>query len=262
MSDKLANAPIFYTTAQVRFNPVLDMAEFVERLQKKWRLAYPDFSLQPLNQLQFHLPAPGQQPDFKVNSTPRWHFKNTEQVSGIILTTDSIIYHTTAYSTSEEFFSPLLEALSVVHETVSLSYIESVAMRTLDAIIPDEGHPLSFYLNENLLGLSAQLEGTLKHSLYELVLIRPEDQLTTRIAFLSGKVGIPADLVPIALVLPARLLNLNRPHAILDNDCIQKRRFQIDIAKAGEALKAVKKRVTDAFNTSVTKQGMDYWRSN
>lgn len=261
MSDKLANAPIFYTTAQIRFNPVLDMAEYVGALQKKWRSTYPDFSAQTFNQFQLQLPpVPGKQPDFKINATPRWNFKDTEQTSGIVLSTDSITFHTTAYSTSEEFFMPLLEGLAVVHEVVSLSYIESVAMRTLDAIIPDASHELPFFLHDSILGLSSKLQGKMKHSFTELVVGESHDQLTVRIVILPGRIGVPADLAPITLTLPRRVTEFNSVHAVLDNDCVQKQRFHFDLSKTADTLKAVKKRVTDAFKKSVTQEAIDLWR--
>jgi uncharacterized protein (TIGR04255 family) len=260
MSEKLANAPIFYTTGQLKFNPVLDMADYIGALQKKWRSRYPDFSVQPLNQFQFQLTAAGQPPEFKVTSTPRWHFKDTEQTSGIVITNDSIVYQTTAYSTSEEFFQPLLDGLQVIHETVTLSYIESVAMRTLDAIIPTKDHQLSFFMKEGLLGLSFELQGEMKHSLLELVLIRPDEQLTTRVAILPTKIGIPADLAPINLTLPRFVNGLNGLHAVLDNDCVQRKRFHYDLSKVADSLKGVKKSVTEVFNKSITAEALEYWR--
>jgi uncharacterized protein (TIGR04255 family) len=113
-----------------------------------------------------------------------------------------------------------------------------------------------------MLGLSEKLEGDMKHSLSELVLRQPEHQLTARIALLSGKIGVPADLAPFTLVLPQRIKEINGLHAVLDNDSVQKRRFHYDIDKATESLKAVKKQVNEAFKNSVTQDAIDYWRGN
>lgn len=111
MNGKMKHAPIFYMVAQVRFSPVLDMADFVSGLQKVWRQKYPDFSQQVLNQLTFQLVNNQQSPDVKPVLSTRWHFKDTERTSGYILATDSLIFHTTSYNTSDDFFSVLIDGL-------------------------------------------------------------------------------------------------------------------------------------------------------
>jgi uncharacterized protein (TIGR04255 family) len=260
MSEKLTKAPIFYTTAQIRFNPIMEMADHIARFQKTWRSGYPDFSMQAVNQLQFQLPGLGQQPQFKASSLPRWHFKNTEQTSGFILSTDSIIYHTTEYDSSAVFFKNLIDGLTVVNETVPLAYVETVAMRTLDAILPNGDVDLSFFLKDHLLGLFSQLGGTLKHSVSELVLTRQEEQLSVRVALLNGNLGMAADLVPMTLKIRENLQTLNCVHAVLDNDCIQRKRFPFDISKTAETLRSVKSRISDAFKKSVTEEAIAHWR--
>ena len=259
MAEKLTNAPIFYMIGQLQFNPVLDMGDYIGPLQKRWRSRYPDFSAQSLNQLQFQLPVPGVNPNFKTVTAPKWHFKNTDQTSGIVLSTDSVVFHTTAYTTSEEFFSSLLDALRVINETVSLSYIESVSIRTLDAVVPDATHAMPFFLNQKVLGISSDLEGKLLHSFLEAVQVRQYGQLTTRIVVLPGKLGIPADLAPITLTLPIRFAGINGSHAIIDNDCVQKKRFHLDLPRTLESLRTVKKAVTEAFHISVTAEALQYW---
>ena len=158
MGVKFRNPPIFYSLSQVRFNVIGEMGDYVQRLQRQWRAKYPDFSYQALNQLQFQMSGPTQQPEIKQSVTPRWHFKNADQNAGYVLTTESIVFHTTKYETSEAFFSELLTGLKTINEVVDLAYIESVSFRTLDVVSTDSAHGLDFFLNPHLLGLSSQLD--------------------------------------------------------------------------------------------------------
>ena len=44
MGQKMSNAPIFYTLAQIRFSPVLGMAKFVSEIQDRLRVEFPIFA--------------------------------------------------------------------------------------------------------------------------------------------------------------------------------------------------------------------------
>ncbi len=260
MSGKLRKPPVFYTTAQIRFNLIPEMAELINKFQRAWRLAYPDFSNDTISQFQLQLPGPGQAPKLNNISSFRWHFKNTARTAGYVLTNETITYHTTDYNTSEHFFSALLSGLRTLHDIVTLSYVETVAMRTLDAIIPDDNHDLSFFVSERLLGLYGQISGEIKQSMLELIMNRSNEQITSRAVILKGRVGISADLAPLSLVLKEEIRQLNGIHLVLDNDCAYNERFSYDIALIGERLVKVKQTIKEAFERAVTPAAFEHWR--
>jgi len=262
MSEMMRNPPIFYTAAQVRFNPVLDMEDSISHVQKVWRQRFPDFSHQPLSQIQMQVPSAGEAPSVKVNSIARWHFKNIDQTSALILANDSLIFHTTQYSTSVDFIDTLVDALKVVDEVVSLSYVEAVGFRTLDAVIPTAGKGVDFYLRSGLLGLSASLDGILKHSVYEMVMLHSHAQLASRCIMLNGKLGVPADLYPIMLKFKDEVNMIDGPHAVLDNDATQLERFAFNIEDVAKRLRMVKSLISDAFYQSVTSEALLEWNNS
>lgn len=54
MGKKLSNAPVYYTVAQVQFNPVLDLDSYVPAIQAKMRDAhFPDFKKEVFQRLDF-----------------------------------------------------------------------------------------------------------------------------------------------------------------------------------------------------------------
>ena len=62
------------------------------------------------------------------------------------------------------------------------------------------------------------------------------------------------------LTLTEKARSINNLHAILDNDCVHRKRFSLDLEKAAQALSAVKKSVTSAFKKSVTAEALEFWQ--
>jgi uncharacterized protein (TIGR04255 family) len=54
MSEKMLNAPVYYTLTQAQFNPVAAMAKYIDEIQDKLRLnGYTLFEAQKITQLRF-----------------------------------------------------------------------------------------------------------------------------------------------------------------------------------------------------------------
>jgi uncharacterized protein (TIGR04255 family) len=182
-------------------------------------------------------------------------------MAGLMLTTDSLIFHTTEYGTSAQFIDTLIGALEDLHKTVSLAYVDAVGFRSLDAIVPQQNQDLSFYLKQSLLGLYSVLEGTLRRSSFEIALQREQLQLVSRCILLSGGIGIPADLFPILLNFQPRIQQINCIHAVLDNDAARLDRFPFDLEETSGRLREVKAAISDAFYKAVTGDALEYWKA-
>jgi len=255
----MQNPPIFYTVGQIKFNPVLDMQEFVSRIQRDWRSTCPDFSQDTVNEIQIHLPGPDKAPEVKTISSPRWNFKDAKRSSGFLLGTDSLAFHTTAYKDRDHFISALLSGLDVVNSHVGLAYIESVGVRTLDAVVPQAGEHLSDYLQPGILGIYGRIEGQLKQSLLQLALDTKSGQVISRVVLLNGTIGIPAELAPISLNLEDRVSAINGLHVVLDNDCVMKERASVDLSDLDKRLREVKSQVSTAFHETVSPHAIKTW---
>jgi len=260
MSTKLSNAPVFYTIGQIRFNPVLDMSVYIPDIQAALRRTYPDFSYDSQKGFHVNVMEPDKLPEIRTVAIDRWHFKNVQQTSGYIVMNDSIIFHTTEYEDSEQFLTELTSGLTILNRKISLAYIEGVGIRTLDAIVPPNGHTMAEYLHSGLLGIYSEIDGELKHSISETVMNGVYGQLNSKTAFVNGNVGIPYDLAPIALVLGERVQGHLGKHAILDNDCSQTHRFPYDPNEALRRLRIVKTGASRPFYRSVTSFALESWK--
>ena len=50
--EKLTKAPVFYALAQIRFNPVSLMGDYVPKIQERLRQKFPDFRQEMLQRIE------------------------------------------------------------------------------------------------------------------------------------------------------------------------------------------------------------------
>jgi uncharacterized protein (TIGR04255 family) len=259
MGVKMKNAPIFYTIAQIQFNPILNMKKFIPEIQDQLRKEYPDFRQENVNNLQIAVST--NQPQLQARSSHRWLFVDQKKTSGFILYPESLVFHTTAYDTSELFFRELLRGMGVVNKNAHLSYVERVALRTLDAVVPSPGDKLEKYLSPRVLGFYKTFDGELQHNITECIMrIPPGGQLISRVVILRGSLGLPMELFPMALEIAQRFQRVNGDHALLDIDRSEQGRFEFSDTELHSRLQAVKQGATDAFHKAVLPEALEFWK--
>jgi uncharacterized protein (TIGR04255 family) len=256
----MSDAPIFYTLGQIRFNPVLNMSEFVPKIHEQIRKLYPAVRQEELKRIQMNLAGQESKDPVSTFSAPRWIFTDLKNTSGYILYSDSLVFQTTAYETKKEFSDALLKGIQLVDEAVGLSYVEGIGVRTLDAIMPSADRPLEFYLQRQVLGFHGLIQGDLRHNITENVSIMPTGQQVSRVIILNGTIGIPADLFPISLTFAPKFQDLNGLHAIVDLDHNSQARIEFDMDEIRKRVLQVKKAVTQIFKSVVTSEAMQAWQ--
>ena len=123
----------------------------MDAIQEQMRIkGYTDFSRGELKNVQFNAASPDA--GIQQTQTVRWQFRNFEKTAGYSLSPNMLFFQTTAYETSDELRLALLQGIEIVHKIVGLEYIQSISLRTLDAIIPRPNEDLSTYLQPNLIG--------------------------------------------------------------------------------------------------------------
>ncbi|SRR6266700_542329 len=259
MGEKMSKAPIFYTLAQIRFSPVLGMVKFIPDIQERLRNTFPDFRNEQTRTLQ--LAESGEASELKSAALTRWHFVDQSNTSGFILAPTSLVFHTTAYETSNWFFDTLITGLEVVHSCASLGYIERLGFRTLDAIVPDSQDKLELYLNPEALGLYKSFSGELKQHIAEASFsFPPEGNLTVRVVVVKGILGVPTDIFPTSLTLAPRTEGLEGNNAVLDIDRSEQGRMPVDLLEIRRRFEIIKRDATEAFHKMVTQAALKHWR--
>ena len=134
MGTPLKNPPVYLTLAQVRFNPVLKLADFLPAIQESFRQAgYPDFNRQQVISIQFTA-QDGQPPAPTPVPQERFQLGNVEKTHTFILDGQSLTLQSTNYGQFETFSACFLEGLEIVHDAVKLAFTERVGLRYLDRV--------------------------------------------------------------------------------------------------------------------------------
>jgi uncharacterized protein (TIGR04255 family) len=257
--QKMSLAPVFYTLAQVQFNPIAQMSDYVAKLQEHLRRSgFPDFRAE--NQFELTIRRLDEaEPDVKPTQHMRWSFTNTQRTEGYLLLSNALVFHTTTYDTFADFLKKTLSGLELVHEIVELAYVERIGLRYLDAVTPIGNDTLQQYLNPSLLGFSANLEGRLSHSFTETVTSIEDGNLVARAVITDGALALSPDLLPLQLQLQPRFAEINGRNAVLDTDYFVAKRNSFNLIEVENQLQKSHDIITSAFRVAVTDYSIEKW---
>lgn len=265
MGQKLKSAPVYFTIAQVRHNPILLLGDYVPQIQEHMRKAgYPVYKkdvsvVVSLNQ-QNGDDLKALQPS--VNQSERLMFFSADNTKGFIVQQDALSFYTTEYDIFEVFTTEFLNGLSILHQCVTLNYSDRLGLRYLDAIVPPNGEDgLADYLAPGVLGLSSRLSDDVQvlNSFAETHILAPGCEVLARTIIRAGKLGFPMDLQPIGVQLAERFMDIDGVHAIVDTDASISARASIDPVAIKTQLDTLRKGVGVAFKAIVTAKALDDW---
>ena len=263
MGNKLTNAPVFYTVAQIQFNPILDLDGYIPAIQSKMREAkFPDYKKVVVQQLvlPFSGTSQGQLSAPTVTPETRYLFGDIAGRSLFLLETNALSFQTTSYDTFETFSETFLKALSTLNEALSLSFVERIGMRYLDAVQPSkDGETLRDFLIPQVLGLSMLAGGQLQQSVSETVCQTTAGQLVSRVLIRHGHVGLPMELGGLAPAIDPRFTLREGLHAIVDTDASFAQRESFELSQVEARLTALHDEIGKSFNATVTDPARASW---
>ncbi len=263
----MARAPVYYALAQAHFNPVAAMNKYVEGIQDSLRReGYPLFEPQQITQLVMPASEQAQIAEPQIAHTAAWLITRADRAAGFILTPSAITYHTTHYTTHEEFIPELLRGLMAVHEAVALNHVSRLGLRYLDALLPKagEGERVEQYLADGLHGI--EFGGQPRYALTESIFgttaqpLVPEGTLVVRIYRMHARLGFPPDMLPRGLVLDPRFdIPEALAHAVIDTDHYVEGQMPIDEGKLGEQLRSLHATIKTAFLATISDHARKAW---
>lgn len=264
MGTKLQHAPVYFTLAQVRFNPILSLEAYISGLQESLRKeGFPDFKKNIITT--FNLMAVGAgnagAPQLSPpQSETQYQFSSMDGTKGFVLGQNYITFQATEYDVFQTFSASLLKGLELLHKAVELSYIERIGVRYLDAIFPRAGEQLEQYLLPEVMGLGGKLPGALAYSFSETRSQMETGSVIARVVIQGGRIGFPPDLNPLGIQLANRFQELEGRHAILDNDAFSEGREPFDLTKVGERMQALHDVLGTLFRNTVTPYALNIWK--
>lgn len=256
----MTHAPVFYTLAQVRFNPITQMHSFVPQLQDALRrTGYPDFQEEVQAQLRVMPTAADGQPHVETVQQKRWSFNNKNRSKGFLLLQDSIIFHTTSYEGYSSFKLELLDGLKKLHEIVSLAFVQRVGLRYLDAIFFEDSKSVGDLLSSGLVGLGVDDNSVLQHKFTETVTKEDHKTLVARALITMQGAMLPPDLQPLLLEVSDKFKVNDRLTAVLDTDCFLDARIDFDLGEIEDRLNGLHDSIIEVFKKSITDEAKRQW---
>lgn len=260
MGTRLSKAPVCFTLAQMRFNPVLAMEPFLSALQEAFREAgFPDYTMTKVQSLEV-APSEGGMA-VREQTITRLIYRNKTETAAFLLDPGALTYEITDYPIFKEFSDTFFRALEIVHHHRAIEYRDRLGMRMLDAVQPLEGETFEQYLVPQALGFTGLIGAGLEHqqTLTQSLFKKDSRTLLVRTVRVPDGVAAPPDLVPLRLKLDKRFTARSVETVMLDCDSFNGERadFSIEVAKA--ELAELKSDLSCSFKAMVTLHARDTW---
>lgn len=147
---KLSKSPLVLVLCQVRFTPILAIADYVPRIQDRLRKrGYPHVRSAPAQDLVFSPSGP------QVTQRPRWMLQDKSLTLSIILAENFVAFETTAYGVFDEFVESLALAVNTVAEAVQELYVQRIGLRYVDLLRSPDSETWRKYIRPELHGLQS-----------------------------------------------------------------------------------------------------------
>jgi uncharacterized protein (TIGR04255 family) len=264
MGTKMRAAPVYFTIVQVRFNPILSLDTYAPQIQERLRKeGFPDAQKGFLATINLNVnvapSSEGSPPQVPMAQSSRYLFANMERTSGFILDQGAISFQTTEYDVFETFLTDFLKGLQAVNDAVSLSYVDRIGLRYLDAVFPKSGETVRDYLCTSMLGLTEKIDDTIVHSFSETLVKRDNVNVRSRVIIQDGEIGFPPDLQPLTLSVGERFRQLRGRHGVIDTDGWSESREPFNAERVREQLNLIHSGIDKTFRASVTENALKAW---
>ncbi len=138
---KLQNQPLKFVLAEFRFSPVMQIAEYIPKIQEALRKQYP--AAEKGNEQTVQIQPGG----IAVSAIDRWAFISANKKSAIGLSQERLFYITTEYRRFAGFSNACKQAIEILVNRVEPGLILRIGLRYSDLIIVDEGEAINELVN-------------------------------------------------------------------------------------------------------------------
>lgn len=265
MSIPLSNAPVYYSLAQARFNPVAAMEEYAGKIQDRLRReGYTILETEQVQGFEFSFGnMPPTQPA-RAKQIQHWFFTKSDRSCGYVLGQDFLTFQSTRYESHQDFFNDLIAGIEVVHEIVQLEAVSRLGVRYLNAILPGENETTEKYLADGVHGVA--IEGAKRkfsawESIFETQCGETSGTLLTKVYKAFGLIGFPSDLVAQSVqIQPKFQLAEEKHHAVLDMDHYLDASFPAEREALLPALTALYDAIAVSFRAIATPHAFNVWK--
>lgn len=257
------NAPLAYVLAEVRTELISNLKDYHPKIGGRLRNEYPI-------QRTMHaakLVASENQILIEPGQDSAWEFATPDNRTGVILRSNGVVLHATAYIDSKDFLGRLQKVIDLVAEEIPSVYVNRLGLRYIDFIFPNKNQLPEIYVDPRLnpdLGLANTADNATATT---SIAIYPMENGTLSLRYMrgSGKPELPPDLKNLSLE-KSHLMNQSPDSsvtAILDTDRIYTRTpvERLNPVWVREKFDLMHKDVSEAFKKAITAYARKEWGS-
>lgn len=150
---RLTHHPLEFVLTEIRFSAVLNLKEYVAKIQDRVRADYPIFKREQEQSVNINPNG------INVEQTDKYAFVSKQGDSAFILTTNRVIFMTKSYDRFDDFLARTEKVLRVVNDVLSPAVYHRIGLRFSDCIKSSEQQEESLYalLNGSELLFNPQL---------------------------------------------------------------------------------------------------------
>lgn len=262
MGKRLTNAPVYFTILQVKFNAILNLADFLPKIQDTFRrMNYADYRTD--KHFVFEL-ATKEAQDQNLPPVPtqkdRYFFGNADKTYLFILDSNSLTLQSTDYKDFDVFSGEFYKALESIHSIVEFAFIDRIGLRYLDRVMPRTGEALDLYLIPEIAKASRSLNGTLHYTYNEIMAETDGVTVISRFMIQYGGLGFPPDIDITGMNIQSKFTDYVGLSAVLDNDGFIERRQEFSVSTFAEQIKQIKKVVKNSFKSVLNPEAFEAWK--
>lgn len=140
---KLENQPLKFVLAEFRFSPVMQIAEYIPKIQEALRKQYPIPDKRSEQTVQV------QPSGIAVSAIDRWAFTSANKKSAIDINQERLVYITAEYPRFAGFSDACKQAIDTLVNIVEPSLILRIGLRYSDLVMIDDGDDITELVSDH-----------------------------------------------------------------------------------------------------------------
>ncbi|MCZ3380392.1 TIGR04255 family protein [Rhizobium sp. AG207R] len=255
------NAPVQYVLGVVRFPPVADLDKFAGALKTALDPKYPFGSNSRVTELSIQIGEKGI--DVQPQEVSLWQFLDADRKSGLLVNQGLVGLHTTAYDNHENFLGQLMHIVDAARsvEGNHLRYVEAVALRYVDLIVPGADETLLDYMKAKL-PVGLEIDGLAVNEGVNILGMKSDVGNLRLQVFLNPKTVIPTDLLSPMFADSGWTWELPKGDFVtvdIDHATIYSPPAEIEKIDIRHNLFSLRKPISDIFKKIATDHAMKVW---
>jgi len=257
---QMPNAPLIYVLAQVVFTRVPKMETYWEDFHKSIFDRYPNAQVEHVTEF-----SP-EGIDSARSVFQRWHIRDTNKQEGLILSSDGLVFHTSSYISSSDFFNSfefvLTELIKVLPDNIETNRI---GLRYVDLLLPGDDLSVEDQVSGKLGGISLDKADCNFLKLEEITRYGTPEGGFLVIRHRQSKEAdiLPSDIFPNTLG-HAKRLNAAKPDnatvGLIDYDHYVEGTHEFKSDVLINKIRAMRKTNSAAFKLTTTSEAIKLWK--